>query len=103
MFTKALGAHLWDLDGNRYIDFLQAGGPTLLGSNPETVRERVIKLLNTTGLVTGLFHEYELKLARKVVQCMPEVEMFRMLGSGTEADLAAICIARLATKKKYIL
>ena len=57
VFTKALGAHLWDLDGNRYIDFLQAGGPTLLGSNPETVRQEVIELLNTTGPVTGLFHE----------------------------------------------
>jgi len=103
VFTKALGAHLWDLDGNRYIDFLQAGGPTLLGSNPENVRKEVIELLNTTGPVTGLFHEYELKLAQKVTQCMPGVDMFRMLGSGTEADMAAIRIARLATKKKYIL
>jgi len=103
VFTKALGAHLWDLDGNRYIDFLQAGGPTLLGSNPENIRKKVIELLNTTGPVTGLFHEYELKLAQRVVQCMPGVEMFRMLGSGTEADMAAIRIARLATKKKYIL
>ncbi len=103
VFTKALGAHLWDLDGNKYIDFLQAGGPTLLGSNPENVRKKVIELLNTTGPVTGLFHEYELKLARKITQCMPGVDMFRMLGSGTEADMAAIRIARLATKKKYIL
>lgn len=103
VFTKASGAHLWDLDGNQYIDFLQAGGPTLLGSNPAIVREKVIELLNTTGPVTGLFHEYELKLAQKVTQYMPGVEMFRMLGSGTEADMAAIRIARLATKKKYIL
>lgn len=103
VFTKALGPYLWDLDGNRYIDFLQAGGPTLLGSNPENIREQVIDLLNTTGPVTGLFHEYELKLAKKVVQHMAGVDMFRMLGSGTEADMAAIRVARLATKKKYIL
>ena len=103
VFTKALGPHLWDLDGNQYIDFLQAGGPTLLGSNPDTVREQVIDLLNTTGPVTGLFHEFELKLAQKVAQHMAGVDMFRMLGSGTEADMAAIRIARLATGKKYIL
>ena len=103
VFTKAHGPHLWDLDGNQYIDFLQAGGPTLLGSNPDVVKEQVIDLLNTTGPVTGLFHDFELKLARKVAEHMPGVDMFRMLGSGTEADMAAIRIARLATKKKYIL
>ncbi len=103
VFTEANGAYLKDLDGNRYIDFLQAGGPTLIGSNPQIIRDQVIDLLNTCGPVTGLFHEYELKLARKVAQHMQGVDMFRMLGSGTEADMAAIRIARLATKKKYIL
>ena len=103
VFTEARGAHLTDLDGNRYIDFLQAGGPTLLGSNPDAVREQVIELLNTCGPVTGLFHEFELKLAQKISELMPGVEMFRSLGSGTEADMAAIRVARLATKNKYIL
>lgn len=103
VFTQAKGAYLTDLDGNRYIDFLQAGGPTLLGSNPDAVREQVIDLLNTCGPVTGLFHEFELKLAQKVAQHMQGVDMLRMLGSGTEADMAAIRVARLATKKKYIL
>ncbi len=103
VFTQARGACLKDLDGNHYIDFLQAGGPTLLGSNPDTIREQVIELLNTCGPVTGLFHEYELKLAQKVAEHMQGVDMFRMLGSGTEADMGAIRIARLATKKKYII
>ena len=100
---RARGACLKDLDGNHYIDFLQAGGPTLLGSNPDAIREQVITLLNTCGPVTGLFHEYELKLAQKVAGHMQGVDMFRMLGSGTEADMGAIRIARLATKKKYII
>ncbi|WP_411822494.1 aspartate aminotransferase family protein [Leptospira sp. 'Mane'] len=103
VFTKASGAHLFDLDGNKYIDFLQAGGPTVLGSNPPSVRKKVTELLNTTGPVTGLFHEYELKLAEKIVQLVPSVEMFRMLGSGTEACMASIRVARLATKKKNIV
>lgn len=103
VFTQAKGAYLYDLDGNEYIDFLQAGGPTVLGSNPQIVREKVIELLNTTGPVTGLFHEYEYKLAEKIVQLVPSVEMFRMLGSGTEACMASIRVARLATQKKNIV
>ena len=103
VFTKAEGPYLYDLDGNRYIDFLQAGGPTVLGSNPKIIRDQVVELLNTTGPSTGLFHEYELKLAQKIAEHFPGVDMLRMLGSGTEADMAAIRVARLATKKKYII
>lgn len=103
VFTKAEGAYLTDIDGNRYYDFLQAGGPTVIGSNPPEVRERVIELLNTCGPSTGLFHEYEYKLAKKISDNIPSVEMFRMFGSGTEACMAAIRVARLATKKKYII
>ena len=100
---KADGAYLWDADGNRYIDFLQAGGPTVLGSNYAPVRDRVIEMLQTCGPVTGLFHEYELKLAQLIHRFMPSVEMFRMLGSGTESVMAAIRAARAFTKKKKII
>ena len=96
---KARDAWLWDVDGNRYIDFLQAGGPTLLGSNYQPVQEQVIELIRTCGPVTGLFHEYELKLARLINRHMPFVEMFRMLGSGTESVMAAIRAARNFTGK----
>jgi glutamate-1-semialdehyde 2,1-aminomutase len=100
---KTDGAYLWDADGNQYIDFLQAGGPTVLGSNYAPVREKVFELLKTCGPVTGLFHEYELKLAQLVNRFMPAVEMFRMLGSGTESVMAAIRAARAYTKKKYVI
>jgi glutamate-1-semialdehyde 2,1-aminomutase len=103
VFTRAEGAYLYDLDGNRYIDFLQGGGPTILGSNPPVVREQVEQLLRTTGPVTGLFHEYELKLAKFICDRFPGVEMFRMLGSGTESCMAAIRLARVATGKKHIV
>jgi len=95
--NKAEGAYLWDVDGNRYIDFLQAGGPTLLGSNFGGVRERVFDLLTNCGPVTGLFHEYELKLAELINRHMPAVEMFRMLGSGTEGVMVAIRAAMYFT------
>jgi hypothetical protein len=100
---RAEGAYLWDADGNRYIDFLQAGGPTVLGSNYPALQERVIEVLRTSGPVTGLFHEYELKLAELVRRLVPSVEMFRMFGSGTEAVMAAIRAARASTKKGYVI
>jgi len=100
---KAEGAYLWDADKNQYIDFLQAGGPTVLGSNYAPVREKIFELLKTCGPVTGLFHEYELKLAELVNRFMPDVEMFRSLGSGTESVMAAIRGARAYTKKKYVI
>lgn len=103
VFNKAEGARLYDIDGNCYFDFLQAGGPTVLGSNPPAVREKVLELLNTCGPSTGLFHEYEYKLAKKISDLFPSVEMFRMLGSGTEACMAAVRVARLATRKKFVL
>lgn len=103
VFTKAEGMKLHDADGNEYFDFLQAGGPTVLGSNPPEVREKVIDLLNTCGPSTGLFHEYEYKLAKKISDSIETVDMFRMLGSGTEACMAAVRVARLATKNKNIV
>jgi glutamate-1-semialdehyde 2,1-aminomutase len=103
VFTKAEGAHLTDLDGHQYLDFLQAGGPTVLGSNPPVVRDQVIDLLKTCGPSTGLFHEFELKLAKFIAGHMPAVPMFRMLGSGTEGCMAAIRVARLATGKKNVV
>ncbi|MBO7682519.1 MAG: aminotransferase class III-fold pyridoxal phosphate-dependent enzyme, partial [Clostridia bacterium] len=103
VFTKAEGAKLYDIDGNEYYDLLQAGGPTVLGSNDPVVREAVIDLLNTCGPSTGLFHEYEYKLGKKIADSVPSVDMFRMLGSGTEACMCAVRVARLATGKKNIL
>ena len=103
VFTRAEGAYLYDIDGNRYYDFLQAGGPTVLGSNPVEVRSKVIDLLNDCGPSTGLFHEYEYKIGKKIADSFPSVDMFRMLGSGTEACMAAIRVARLATQNKNII
>jgi glutamate-1-semialdehyde 2,1-aminomutase len=103
VITRASGCHLEDVDGNTYLDLLQAGGPTVLGSNPPEVLEQVIELLTECGPVTGLFHEYELKLARQIAEHMPAVPMFRMLGSGTEGCMAAIRVARLATGKANVV
>ncbi|MGB5705113.1 MAG: aminotransferase class III-fold pyridoxal phosphate-dependent enzyme [Polyangiales bacterium] len=103
VITEARDAHMSDADGNRYIDFLQAGGPTLLGSNYEPVRKKVQELIETCGPTTGLMHEYEQKLAERICTHMPAIDMFRMLGSGTEGVMAAIRVARAHSGKKWII
>ena len=100
---KAEGAYMYDKDGNKYIDFLQAGGPTILGSNYKPVQDAAIELIQTCGPTTGLLHEAELLIAKEIHKHMPNVEMFRMLGSGTEAVMASLRIARIATGKKRII
>ncbi len=100
---RADGPYLTDRDGNTYIDFLQAGGPTILGSNYAPVNERVAAVIAESGPVTGLFHEYELKLAEAVNRFMPHIEMYRSLGSGTEAVMAAVRAARAFTGKKIVI
>jgi glutamate-1-semialdehyde 2,1-aminomutase len=101
--SEAHGALLTDVDGNSYIDFLQAGGPTLLGSNSPVLRQKIDEALKECGPVTGLLHEYEIKLADLVCQSMPGVEMLRLLGSGTEAVMGAVRLARAYTKKRTII
>ncbi|PYB69806.1 aspartate aminotransferase family protein [Rhizobium wuzhouense] len=101
--TKVDGPYMWDADGNRYIDFLQAGGPTVLGSNYLPVRQKAHEIIDDCGPVTGLLHEYEFKLAEIIRQHMPGIEMFRMLGSGTEACMGAIRLARVYTGKKWVI
>jgi L-ribulose-5-phosphate 4-epimerase len=100
---KADGAYLTDRDGNTYIDFLQAGGPTILGSNYGPVNEQVAAVVRESGPVTGMFHEYELKLAEVIHRYMPHVEMYRSLGSGTEAVMAAVRAARAYTGRKMVV
>jgi len=100
---KAEGPYLYDVDGNRYIDFLCAGGPTILGNNFPAVKNAVIKLINEEGPITGLYSDYELQLAKLVNKYYPTVEKLRMLGSGTEADVIAIRLARAFTGKKHII
>ncbi|MGD0009591.1 MAG: aminotransferase class III-fold pyridoxal phosphate-dependent enzyme [Terriglobia bacterium] len=101
--ASAHGAYLTDVDGNRYIDFLKAGGPILLGSNDENIRQQIHALLDSCGPVTGLLHEYEVKLAESVCEAMPAIEMFRMLGSGTEGVMAALRLARAYTGRNWVI
>ncbi len=100
---KADGPYLYDIDGNRYIDFLCAGGPTILGNNYPAVQEAAIKHLSEQGPVSGLYSPYERELAELIQKHMPHIEVFRAMASGTEADIIAIRLARAYTGKKHII
>ncbi len=100
---RAEGAYLFDIDGNRYIDLLCAGGPIILGNNYPTIRDAAVKFISEKGPLTGLYSMYEREMAELVHKYYPSVEMLRMLGSGTEADVVAIRLARAYTGKKHLI
>jgi glutamate-1-semialdehyde 2,1-aminomutase len=101
--TKAEGPYLYDVDGNRYIDFLCAGGPTILGNNYPVVTDAVTGFIRENSPITGLYSDWELQFSKLVAKHFPTVEKVRMLGSGSEADIIAIRLARDFTGKRHII
>lgn len=101
-FEKASGAYLYDLDGNKFIDYLGAWGPAILGHCvPEVVQscKKAVEL----GAVFGSPHESELELARLLSKAMPAIEMVRFVNSGTEAVMSAVRLARGFKKRDLIV
>jgi glutamate-1-semialdehyde 2,1-aminomutase len=102
--VKAEGCCLWDADGNRYLDFLCAGGPTILGNNFPAVKEAAMKLIGEAGgPLTGLYSDYELQMSNLIKKYYPTIDKVRLLGTGSEADVIAIRLARAFTGKKHII
>ena len=100
---RAKGYKAWDVDGNEYIDYLMCGAPIMLGHGYEPLDEKIIGIIREKGPATGLTSEYELLAAEEIIRHMPGVEMVRFLQSGTEADMAAVRIARAFTGKLKII
>ncbi|WP_018465514.1 glutamate-1-semialdehyde 2,1-aminomutase [Calidithermus timidus] len=100
--AKAKGPYLWDVDGNRYIDFVMSWGPLVLGHAPEAV-VRAVQAQAELGTSYGAPTELETRLARKVTELMPGVEMLRFVNSGTEATMSALRLARAFTKRDKIV
>jgi glutamate-1-semialdehyde 2,1-aminomutase len=101
-FTRGAGAHLWDVDGNEYIDYVLGMGPNILGHAPPDVVEAVAETLSRGNLFAGQ-HEDEVALARLVQQTVPCAELVRFGLSGSEMDQAAIRLSRAATGRKKIV
>ncbi len=99
---RAKGPHVWDVDGNRYIDYRLGYGPVILGHARDEVDDAVERALRE-GAVYALGNELEVELAKVIVKSVPCVDMVRYCNSGTEATMSAIRLARAFTKKDIIL
>lgn len=98
----AVGSKITDVDGNEYIDFVNSWGPHIFGHKPPFIIEAVKKALEK-GLSFGAPVESEIKLAELIIELVPQVEMVRMVNSGTEATMSAIRLARGYTGKSKII
>ncbi len=99
---KAKGAYLWDVDGNKYIDYRMAFGPIILGHAYDEVNEKVKQEIDL-GTLSAMTYELEIATAEKFVKMCPGVEMVRFACSGTEATMHAIRIARAYTGRERIV
>jgi len=99
---RAAGSHIWDVDGNEYIDYVGSWGPMILGHARPRVVEAVRKAASS-GTSYGAPTELEVKMAELICSIMPSIEMVRMVNSGTEATMSAIRLARAFTKREKII
>ncbi|MFA6471354.1 MAG: glutamate-1-semialdehyde 2,1-aminomutase [Candidatus Latescibacterota bacterium] len=98
----AQGCHLWDVDGNRYIDYIGSWGPLIAGhAHPEVLK--AIHDAAVHGTSFGMSTESEILLANKICSMMSSIEMIRMVNSGTEATMSAIRLARGYTGRSKII
>jgi glutamate-1-semialdehyde 2,1-aminomutase len=99
---RAEGAHLIDVDGNRYIDYVGSWGPMVVGHNHPAVLDAVMRTARD-GLSFGAPNPLEVTMAEAITRLVPGCEMVRMVNSGTEATLSAIRLARGATGRSRIV
>ncbi len=100
--VRGQGAHLWDADGNEYIDYVGSWGPLILGHAAPEVVEAVITAARN-GMSFGASTPAEADLAELVIAAFPQMQKVRFVNSGTEATMSAIRLARAYTKRKYIV
>lgn len=100
---RGKGAYLWDVDGNRYIDYRLGFGPVILGHSDDRVDSAVIAAIKD-GHTFALSTSLEVEVAEKIVKICPGIEMVRFANSGTEATMHALRLARAYTRReKFIM
>jgi len=100
--TRAEGAHFWDADGTRYIDYIGSWGPAILGhAHPGVIR--AVQEAATRGLSFGAPTEGEIEMAELLCKLVPSMEQVRLVSSGTEAAMSAIRLARGATGRSKLI
>ncbi|GAB4504050.1 MAG: glutamate-1-semialdehyde 2,1-aminomutase [Anaerolineales bacterium] len=96
------GGYLWDVDGNRYIDYRMAFGPIILGHAVEEVDDKVAEEIRK-GVLFAMTGELEVEVAEMMISMVPGLEMVRLACSGTEATMHAIRVARAYTGRDLVL
>ena len=99
---KAVGARIWDIDGNELIDYVGTWGPAILGHAPEVVL-RAVQETAPRGVSFGAPHLLEIEMARLICEWVPSIEKVRMVNSGTEATMSALRLARGFTGRDKIV
>ncbi|MDX8367252.1 glutamate-1-semialdehyde 2,1-aminomutase [Cytobacillus sp. IB215665] len=99
---KAKGAYFWDVDGNKYIDYLAAYGPIITGHAHPHITE-AIKTAAENGVLYGTPTRHEITFAKMLKEAMPSLEKVRFVNSGTEAVMTTIRVARAYTKRDKII
>lgn len=99
---KAKGASIWDVDGNKFIDYVGSWGPMILGhAHPKIVN--AVKRAANNGTSFGAPTELEVAVAELITECVPSIEVVRMVNSGTEATMSAVRLARAFTGREKII
>ncbi len=100
--ARGEGCFLFDVDGKRYIDYVGSWGPLILGHRHPAVIQAIRTALDQ-GTSFGAPTEREVEMAKLVTDCVPAIEMIRMVNSGTEATMSALRLARGATGRRGII
>ena len=100
--NKAKGARVWDVDGNKYIDYVGTWGPAILGhAHPKIIK--AVRAAAQNGTSFGIPNPFEVTLAKMICSWVPSVQKVRMCNSGTEACMSAIRLARGFTSRDKII
>lgn len=102
LFARGDGAYLWDVDGNRYLDFSSSNGASMLGFNHPRINAAVEQGV-ALGTICTNETEFHVQLCERLVDLIPSAERVRLSVSGTEATMAAVRIARAFTNRERVL
>ncbi len=100
--TKSQGAHIWDVDGNEYIDYLLSFGPMVLGHRCKDVDQAVIDVINN-GFLFDMIHPMYLELCKKLIEIFPGAEKVLLMSTGSGSTSAAVRMARIYTGRQKII
>ncbi len=101
--SHGTGSHLFDVDGNEYVDYLLGLGPMILGHRPPKVTAAVVKAIEQRGTVFALPTLQEITLARRIIELVPSMQQVRLCNTGTEAVLYSLRLARTFTGRKKVI